>query len=128
MIVDMLKLVISSTNWRLVWFTSQGKTTVCCFSAILLTCLIRLLLLKGCKWRTKGVWVHDFPLSVHHNVVTSNMNFLDTYGITGTGTSTPPTVEQQPEQSLNEEVTQVIGQLGRFWGGFRKQVRILECH
>lgn len=50
------------------------------------------------------------------------MNFLDTYGITGTGTSTPPSNERQPEQSLNEEVSQVIGQLGRFWGGFRKQV------
>ncbi|KIJ19051.1 hypothetical protein PAXINDRAFT_109569 [Paxillus involutus ATCC 200175] len=49
------------------------------------------------------------------------MNFLDTYGITGTGTSTPPPTERQPEQSLDEEVTQVMGQLGRFWGGFRKQ-------
>ncbi|KAH7913477.1 hypothetical protein BJ138DRAFT_1002250 [Hygrophoropsis aurantiaca] len=48
------------------------------------------------------------------------MNFLDTYGISGTGTSTPPT-NDQPEPSLNEEVSQVIGQLGRFWGGFRKQ-------
>ncbi|EGN99850.1 hypothetical protein SERLA73DRAFT_180097 [Serpula lacrymans var. lacrymans S7.3] len=48
------------------------------------------------------------------------MNFLDTYGITGSGVSTPPQTEQ-PEQSLNEEVSQVIGQLGRFWGGFRKQ-------
>lgn len=47
------------------------------------------------------------------------MSFLDPYDIAGTGTGTPP---QQPEQSLNEEVTQVIGQLGRFWGGFRKQV------
>lgn len=27
-----------------------------------------------------------------------------------------------PQPSLNEEVNQVIGQLGRFWGGFRKQV------
>ncbi|KAG8213653.1 hypothetical protein J3R82DRAFT_10346 [Butyriboletus roseoflavus] len=49
------------------------------------------------------------------------MNFLDTYGITGTGTSTPLSSERQPEQSLNEEVSQVIGQLERFWGGFRKQ-------
>ena len=49
------------------------------------------------------------------------MNFLDTYEITGTGTSTPPQPNPS-EQSLNEEVTQVIGQLGRFWGGFRKQV------
>ncbi|KAG2353661.1 hypothetical protein BDR07DRAFT_1454440 [Suillus spraguei] len=48
------------------------------------------------------------------------MNFLDTYGLTGTGASTPP-VNTHPEQSLNEEVSQVIGQLGKFWGGFRKQ-------
>ncbi|KIK67262.1 hypothetical protein GYMLUDRAFT_37344 [Collybiopsis luxurians FD-317 M1] len=45
------------------------------------------------------------------------MNFLDPYDVTG-GSGTPPT---QPEQSLNEEVNQVIGQLGRFWGGFKKQ-------
>jgi hypothetical protein len=50
------------------------------------------------------------------------MNFLDTYGLTGTGANTPP-VNAHPEQSLNEEVSQVIGQLGKFWGGFRKQVR-----
>ncbi|KAF9222700.1 hypothetical protein BS17DRAFT_707797 [Gyrodon lividus] len=49
------------------------------------------------------------------------MNFLDTYGITGMGTSTPPSTEPQPEQSLNEEVSQVMGQFGRFWGGVRKQ-------
>lgn len=46
------------------------------------------------------------------------MNFLDTYDVAG---STTPT--QEPEQSFNEEVSQVIGQLGRFWGGFRKQAR-----
>ncbi|KAF8070583.1 hypothetical protein FPV67DRAFT_1561352 [Lyophyllum atratum] len=44
------------------------------------------------------------------------MNFLDTYDIAGQSTPT-----QQPEQSLNEEVSEVMGQLGRFWGGFRKQ-------
>jgi hypothetical protein len=51
------------------------------------------------------------------------MNFLDTYDITTNsgGSSTPPA--NQPQQSLNEEVNQVIGQLGRFWGGFRKQAR-----
>ncbi|KAG0700737.1 hypothetical protein DFH29DRAFT_930567 [Suillus ampliporus] len=48
------------------------------------------------------------------------MNFLDTYGLTGTGANTPP-VNAHPEQSLNEEVSEVIGQLGKFWGGFRKQ-------
>lgn len=52
------------------------------------------------------------------------MNFLDTYGITGTGTSTPP-ADNRPEQSLDEEVSQVVGSLGRFWGGFRKQVIVL---
>ncbi|KAF9232274.1 hypothetical protein BU15DRAFT_55191 [Melanogaster broomeanus] len=52
------------------------------------------------------------------------MNFLDNYGITGTGTSTPPPAESQPEQSLNEEVSQVFGQLGRFWGGFRQQSEV----
>lgn len=51
------------------------------------------------------------------------MNFLDTYDIAGTVTPPPRT---EPEQSLNEEVSQVIGQLGRFWGGFRKQVRGLS--
>jgi hypothetical protein len=27
------------------------------------------------------------------------------------------------QPTLNEEVSQVMGQLGKFWGGFRKQVR-----
>ena len=48
------------------------------------------------------------------------MNFLDTFDV---ATSASPNPEQPAEQpSLNEEVNQVIGQLGRFWGGFRKQV------
>lgn len=33
-------------------------------------------------------------------------------------------VANAPAASLNEEVTQVFSQLGRFWGGVRKQVRI----
>jgi len=37
----------------------------------------------------------------------------------------PPQTAAQPSQSLNDEVTEVIGQLERFWGGFRKQVRPL---
>ncbi|KAF8967907.1 hypothetical protein BDZ97DRAFT_1801921, partial [Flammula alnicola] len=45
------------------------------------------------------------------------MNFLD-YEITRSPTPNPAAAEQP---SLNEEVNQVIGQLGRFWGGFRKQ-------
>ncbi|KAI0057999.1 hypothetical protein BV25DRAFT_1830552 [Artomyces pyxidatus] len=47
------------------------------------------------------------------------MSFWDnTFGAMGTATP-PPEPDHQP--SLNEEVTEVIGQLGRFWGGFRKQ-------
>ncbi|KAJ3733479.1 hypothetical protein DFJ43DRAFT_1067318 [Lentinula guzmanii] len=45
------------------------------------------------------------------------MSYLDPYDVTA-GTATPPV---QTEQSLNDEVSQVIGQLGRFWGGFKKQ-------
>lgn len=44
------------------------------------------------------------------------MNFLDAYDIT-----TPADPPPRPEQSLNEEVSQVFGQLGRFWGGFKQQ-------
>ncbi|KAG5652397.1 hypothetical protein H0H81_005154 [Sphagnurus paluster] len=44
------------------------------------------------------------------------MNFLDTYDVPGQTTPTQP-----PQQSLNDEVTEVIGSLGRLWGGFRKQ-------
>ncbi|KAF9012460.1 hypothetical protein BDQ17DRAFT_1387181 [Cyathus striatus] len=43
--------------------------------------------------------------------------FLDTYDIAPE--STPESQNQQ--QTLSEEVNQVVGQLGRFWGGFRKQ-------
>ncbi|KAG7446238.1 uncharacterized protein BT62DRAFT_105831 [Guyanagaster necrorhizus] len=50
------------------------------------------------------------------------MNFLDPYDLSAAGNSTPP--PGQPEQSLNEEVNQVIGQLNRFWGGFRRQTAI----
>ena len=55
------------------------------------------------------------------------MSFLDTspLGSVTPGTATPPPqVVGQSSPTLNEEVTEVIGQLGRFWGGFRKQV----CH
>lgn len=47
------------------------------------------------------------------------MNFLDTYDITRSPTPQPSASEQP--QTLNEEVNQAIGQLSRFWGGFRKQ-------
>ncbi|KAH0588976.1 hypothetical protein H2248_004756 [Termitomyces sp. 'cryptogamus'] len=42
------------------------------------------------------------------------MDFLDTYNIDTQRT-------RRPEQSLNDEVSEVMGQLGRFWGGFKKQ-------
>lgn len=63
----------------------------------------------------KCFW-NAFPIELdlnHHRT----MNFLDTYDIAGS--STPP---QLPDQPLNEEVQEVMGQLNRFWGGFRKQV------
>ncbi|KAG6886187.1 hypothetical protein C0993_000705 [Termitomyces sp. T159_Od127] len=44
------------------------------------------------------------------------MNFLDTYDIAGQSATS-----QRAEQSLNDEVSEVMGQLGRFWGGFKKQ-------
>ncbi|TBU43416.1 hypothetical protein BD309DRAFT_960793 [Dichomitus squalens] len=46
------------------------------------------------------------------------MNFFDAYDISGTATAP---AAAQPTQSLNEEVSEVVGQLSRFWGGFRKQ-------
>ncbi|KAN0107375.1 hypothetical protein V8E52_010206 [Russula decolorans] len=51
------------------------------------------------------------------------MSFWDvSFTSSSSGTSTPqPQVAAEPSPSLNEEVTEVIGQLGRFWGGFRKQ-------
>ncbi|KAJ3549368.1 hypothetical protein NMY22_g911 [Coprinellus aureogranulatus] len=46
------------------------------------------------------------------------MNFFDTYDIARTPTP-QPSDESQP--SLNEELNEVVGQLGRFWGGFKRQ-------
>ncbi|EJD03086.1 uncharacterized protein FOMMEDRAFT_108207 [Fomitiporia mediterranea MF3/22] len=52
------------------------------------------------------------------------MNFFD-YELSRTATATPPQSggesSNTQEPSLNDEVTQVVGQLGRLWGGFRKQ-------
>jgi hypothetical protein len=48
------------------------------------------------------------------------MSFLDPYDITNPGAITPP-VNSLAEKSLNEEVSQVVGQLGSWWGGFKKQ-------
>ncbi|KJA28971.1 hypothetical protein HYPSUDRAFT_128459 [Hypholoma sublateritium FD-334 SS-4] len=49
------------------------------------------------------------------------MNYLDTYDLTRPETPNPVDAPPAAQPTLNEEVTQVIGQLGRFWGGFRKQ-------
>lgn len=38
------------------------------------------------------------------------------------GSSKTSNVPAQPQPTLGEEVNEVIGQLGRFWGGFQKQV------
>jgi len=52
------------------------------------------------------------------------MNYLDTYDISGSGAPAAPPPPAQ--QSLNEEVNEVLGQITSFWGGFTKQVRSLE--
>ena len=63
-------------------------------------------------------WIHYlFPTKL-----LTTMNFVDPFDIATASSSTPPP-RPDNEQSLNEEVNQVIGQLGRFWGGFRQQVR-----
>ncbi|GJE94455.1 hypothetical protein PsYK624_106250 [Phanerochaete sordida] len=49
------------------------------------------------------------------------MNFLDTYDIVEPAAETREAAPSGPEPTLNEEVSQVVGQLGRLWGGFRKQ-------
>jgi hypothetical protein len=48
------------------------------------------------------------------------MNFFDTYDIARAPTPQPSDANQP---SLNEEFNEVVGQLGRFWGGFKRQVR-----
>lgn len=50
---------------------------------------------------------------------------LDQPGSSRPSTSAPA---QTNQQSLGEEVNEVIGQLGRFWGGFQKQVRELRLY
>lgn len=56
------------------------------------------------------------------------MNFFD-FELSRNATATPPQSSGQEgtsEPSLNEEVSQVVGQLGKLWGGFRKQVCFLS--
>jgi hypothetical protein len=78
-------------------------------------------------WISDDVIAIISPLSINLEPFYSvpSMSFWDvSYTSPRSGTSTPqPQVAGQPSPSLNEEVTEVIGQLGRFWGGFRKQVR-----
>jgi hypothetical protein len=50
------------------------------------------------------------------------MNFFDTYDIARAPTPQPSDANQP---SLNEEFNEVVGQLGRFWGGFKRQVSAL---
>lgn len=56
----------------------------------------------------------------------TTMNFFD-YELSRNATATPPQsasdANTSAEPTLNEEVNQVVGQLGKLWGGFRKQVR-----
>lgn len=49
------------------------------------------------------------------------MNYVDAIDLSGVNTP-PANAEEPPAQTLNEEVSQVLGQLNSFWGGFRKQV------
>lgn len=42
----------------------------------------------------------------------------------GSTSNEPASTNNLPFDSLNEEVTQMFSQLGRFWGGVRKQVRV----
>ncbi|KAL5528509.1 hypothetical protein ACEPAF_7645 [Sanghuangporus sanghuang] len=55
------------------------------------------------------------------------MNFFD-YELSRTATATPPQTAGESsntiEPSLNDEVSQVVGQLGKLWGGFRKQSQV----
>ena len=55
------------------------------------------------------------------------MNYVDAIDLSGVNTP-PPNAEEPSAQTLNEEVTQVLGQLNSFWGGFRKQVGPTAVH
>jgi len=55
------------------------------------------------------------------------MNYVDAIDLSGVNTP-PANPEQPPPQSFNEEVNDVIGQLGSFWGGFRKQASLTTVH
>jgi hypothetical protein len=53
------------------------------------------------------------------------MNFIDAYEVAESETLSSAVAGEQPQQSLNEEVSQVLGQFNKFWGGFRKQASFL---
>jgi len=55
------------------------------------------------------------------------MNYVDAIDVSGNNTP-PVNAEQPPAQTLNEEVSEVIGRLNSFWGGFRKQASIITVH
>lgn len=69
---------------------------------------------------------HNSARSGHSPVTPTTMNFFD-YELSRNATATPPQsasdANTSAEPTLNEEVNQVVGQLGKLWGGFRKQVR-----
>lgn len=52
------------------------------------------------------------------------MSFYDAFDPTG---AAPLPSDLRVQQSLNDEVSQVVGQLSSFWSGFRKQVRSPHC-
>jgi hypothetical protein len=51
------------------------------------------------------------------------MNYVDAIDVSGDNTP-PVNAEQPPVQTLNEEVSEVIGRFNSFWGGFRKQASL----
>lgn len=55
------------------------------------------------------------------------MNYVDAIDVSGNNTP-PVNTEQPPAQTFNEEVSEVIGHLNSFWGGFRKQASIIAIH
>jgi len=54
------------------------------------------------------------------------MNYVDAIDVSGD--NTPPGNAEPPAQTLNEEVSEVIGRFNSFWGGFRKQASLIAVH
>ena len=55
------------------------------------------------------------------------MNYVDAIDVSGDNTPLAH-AEQPPVQTLNEEVSEVIGRFNSFWGGFRKQASLIVVH